>query len=152
MKALMLFEANDGSRWEAAADAVKRDALIEEVDAIAALLYPRKSSFQGYIQHDADVYNEVKRRLVAVAAREVGGPWFAEGWGNIHPRGVVGRVIGEVDGPVWWLWRRLMCTDDSLREWETESLATHPDKGEQVRINPVVHLGVVGMSCDGGAA
>lgn len=85
MKALTIYVADDGSRWD---HALKRDALTAEVAAIEALLPPRKSSFRGYIQHDADAYNEAKRRLCDVAAREVGGPWWADVWEKIHVRGI----------------------------------------------------------------
>lgn len=136
MERMTIYVAKDGSRWDDERQAVRREALIDACVDIGSMLPPRPElfgNFDGFIQHDPATVAEVKRRLLAIAKREIvgdkTGTWFDEPTHLIHPRGVVGRVISESDGPIYRLWYRLMCMDDESREWDLPYHAIHPGTG-----------------------
>lgn len=141
MKAITVYEAVDGSRWETEHEADDRDLHCARLAEISQLIkpVPNTTDFRnghGYVQQDANCVRAFKTALLIEA-----------GYGNEHirnlmrqvgpehlaPRGVVARYLDDnpLQADIRDLWRRLKCIDDDFREWGQVYFAVHPPCGQE---------------------
>ncbi len=134
MRALTLFEADDGSHWETAEAAHERDALCARITLAIKPLGPRPDLGHGRsVQQERDACLEAKRALVAIALETCGDfPVFKENEpDDIHPMSIAGRIIDDHGGPLARAWSRLCRINwDSFREYDQPYFALHPERAE----------------------
>jgi len=133
------FVANDGARFQSEADALKRDAQIEEVNTIMAPLGARPvdegcrfANGDGYIPHHPGTVRAVKIALGTLTLKTY--PWIdvrGTPLEKVHPSWL-GRMLDCDDGPIKHAWRRLYCFDEQGREWGQPYYALNPTEGKQV--------------------
>jgi len=149
VKTRTVWEADDGSRWDDAAAARKRDDLIKEVDAAMRPLGKRHRGkgcdFEnggGYVQHKPSAVAEARANLL-VPTRRVLAWWFEDQMKRFKkdPSGAdpswFCRMLDGGHAPLDRAWSRLMCIDAKGREWGQPYYATHPDAATQVEIRAV---------------
>lgn len=140
MLAITKYRALDGSEWNSSGECVARDTLVNAVkDAMSSLaLPPRKIEPEEYFQHDPTAVVDCRCRILKLAAKEF--PSFDcfrhEPPSEVHPRGIVGRILDDCGGPINTAWGRFMRIDDQGREWEQPYYAIN-GAPKAVCINPV---------------
>lgn len=137
MRPVTQYESNDGSIWSTEVEATKRDALLSAIaDAMAPMgQRPNDRQFsdgRSYVQHAPEAVLQTKRKLVAIARKEHS--WWFDDHPNInpddvHPMGIVGRILSDNPGPLNDAWYRLTCTDSQGREWRQTYYVAHPTPG-----------------------
>lgn len=121
MKAITVYLADDGSRWNTAVDAIKRDAMHAESILAEFPLGPRASlDAQEYVQHSAVYLEKAKCNYESLAMKY---------FGTLN-----GRVIADMDNPVSKLMYRLMAIDNLGREWNQPWGATHTPENPKEKI------------------
>lgn len=146
MQTITKYVADDGSEHTTADDAIKRDALCVQVDAIMSTLPARPndtgcnfSNGHGYFQHDADRAATVRYALLTLAKKHIAHRWIDESIANPDvDSSWAGRIISEGPTPIYQAWVRIQCMDKQWREWGQPYYAMHSEKGEQVCLNATV--------------
>ncbi len=144
MKAVVKYQANDGSLFDDEATASSHDKFLAALKTLEATLPPLPQndgcSFangDGYIQHDSATVRAYKQAILRLAAERKLGFKFAE-WvdhpDDVHPHGVVGRILSDGDRHLYKAWYRMMCMDDQLREWGQPYFALNPGTGKSFEI------------------
>ena len=141
MKAITKYEADDGKIFDSAEAAIKHDAKRISVKKIMRLINPIPDTIDfvtgdGYVQQDALAVQEFKRQILLMGA--VHHNKMAEWAKNpieVHPQSIVGRILSDCDHELYKAWHRVMCIDDSYREWGQPYFAINPDQGKQVEVN-----------------
>lgn len=117
MKAVTMYEADDGSRWNTPDKALDRDALIARCKSIEEGIglrpVPRDTGFatgDGYVQQPEGAKAALIRVLKGLGANR------------------------DSDGPIGKLLHRAWCMDAQDREWGQPYYALHPLKGKQVEL------------------
>ena len=117
MKPLTVYVADDGARFDTAAAALERDALIEECQAATTFLRHTPTddgcafaNGGGFLQQPTGS----RQRLLT----------FLEAKG----------VHRDSNGPLGLLLYRLHCIDTQDREWGQPFFALHPHRGKQVAV------------------
>jgi hypothetical protein len=141
MRTVTRYVANDGSEWPTAKEADWRDAEARVADEALEILGPRPdllgfTNGNGYMQHDPSDVLKVRSYLVEAAKLFVPGfsDIFARPIEDLHPHGIVGRILSDRGGPLDRAWSRLMCIDGEGREWGQPYFALNPGQGELVEI------------------
>ena len=138
MKAVTVYEAADGSRWNTPEACMRRDQDILEVAKAMLPLgnHPSLGSHE-YIQRSGAVCLQVKRDLIEIAKRSYPPkdyPVFQNDPDAIHPMSGAGRIITDSDGPLCRAWGRLGCINwENFREYQQPFFALNPDKVETPR-------------------
>ena len=146
MKAITMFEANDGSRWDNAEQALEREALIGRVEWATLPLgeMPKLPGcgFEnggGFKRHKPKDVDEAKRRLIELT-RPLLASWFEtqtqmgrDNFMDTHPSWFL-RLLDGSAPPLEMAWRRITCIDKESREWGQPYYATHPNEAKQVEI------------------
>lgn len=137
MRIVTHYQANDGTLWDVAEQAEKRDALVARIERAKALLTPRPSDVRfenghGYVQQDPARVRLCKIDLLTIASELSSYDVFRSNPDLVNPRGsIAGRIIDDMDHPVLYnAWYRLMCMDDEYREWGQPYYATHPEQAK----------------------
>ena len=142
-RAITMYEAHDGTRFNTSEAATQHEQLISVVgDAMATLPDPPDqfgNDTLGYWQQNPTLVMEARVRLVQLAAAiGVGHNWFREHLEKggkpeeLHPLGYAGRIMSECGpAPLKRAWSRLSRIDDQGREWEQPFFAINPEKGCQ---------------------
>ena len=144
MKTINKFRADDGAEFATEAACMAHEALCAEITEIMATLPNRPddkgcefSNGHGYLQHNADTFWRARDALLRVANRLSPHKWFDQ---SLADRSVhsswAGRIIGELEKPLWQAWRRIECVDENLREWGQPYYAANPRQGEQIELPP----------------
>ena len=148
MKAITVYEAKDGSRWDDPERAGERDDLIAEIAFIMAPLggcpkdpHCNFANGNGYVQHDAVNVAQVRAALLVPTKRLL--KWWWDDQVKRHgkePSDAHGswyqRMLDGDHAPLDRAWSRFCCIDDRSREWGQQYYANNPDKGNHVEIKP----------------
>lgn len=122
MKAIIRYQANDGTIFEHLEDCLAHESLVAELELIMVRLEPRPETFKNpetdFIQQKT-VFYFVREDLLKIALRFTDHKWIKEAIQNrsVHPS-YPGRIIDEVNRPLSLAWWRIMCTDRYCREWQ----------------------------------
>jgi hypothetical protein len=148
VKAITVYEAADGARFDKETECIAYEDLCLEVGSIMEKLKPRPddagcnfSNGTGFRQHSKESFLDAQRSLVKIARRffndKYSTPHFDHAEAAVFPVGhtMVSRFINEgCPRPVDRAWHRLGCFDKQFREWGQPYYAMNPDKGEQVSL------------------
>jgi len=141
MQLIAKYQAKDGREFSDESSCAKHEQLLDKVEYILDRYLGRKQhpsveSNKGYFQHEASSVKAAWKETIELAR-----PLFKSfNWANasseeIHPMGVIGRIIDDSNSPIGKLHYRFMCIDDKYREWQQPYFAINPDKCPQVKIN-----------------
>jgi hypothetical protein len=139
MKTITQYQAEDGRIFNNKAECLNHDAVLRNIDFVMHRMpkRPQTSEFEngdGYIQHNPQTVELVKNALIDM--------WQGEENFKLESRAhparysILGRIFSECNSPLAVPWQRLCCIDDHYREWGQPFFALHPDKGNQIRLNP----------------
>lgn len=119
MKAVIVYESNDGHQFQSDAECIEYEALKTVLQHTEAML---RKAIEGNLNFSGGVETYLSAELAA-KYREC-------------PRGIVGRFLSDGGGPkydaICRLWNRRYAIDDQGREWGQPFFAFNPDKGTQV--------------------
>lgn len=122
MRAILKFKANDGSEWDDEAAAIKRDKLVEKVDAAMKPLGKVPEAVEdgkGWLQHNLEVVYKAKDDILDIC-REQGlhehYPVFNEQGRKCHALSVIGRILDDYHDPLSKAWSRFARIDEKGRE------------------------------------
>lgn len=117
MKPITMYQAEDGSIWKTATEAVLREEWIDRCRAVEEKvgLRPRPDDIdflngEGYVQHPEGARDALLEELKGMGAHR------------------------DSEGPVGDLLHRMWNMDDQDREWGQTYYALHPDEGAQVEM------------------
>jgi len=137
VKTVTKYEATDGAQFDNMQDCIAHEDLCKEIDSIMSTLpvrpnNPHNCDFEnghGYVQHKAEVFYDVREKLLNIANRIYKHKWFDQSIKDksVHP-GWAGRIIGETSRPLSKAWYRIMCTDKKFREWGQPYYADNPEQ------------------------
>ena len=142
MKAIIKYQANDGSEWESEDKALEREDLlimIEDITKACLKPTPRDGNWVGYVQQHPAAVLDYKHTLMRIAKQEgVYGKcagceciWDADPKGIRHSGGIANRYIDDGGSePLRRAWQRLSCMDENYREYNQPYYAINPDKCE----------------------
>ena len=129
-RAITIYEANDGTRFNTKHEAVSHDALCLRISAVERLLRPHPDNHKSCVfQPQAELF---KRELLALGAslfpHESG---FRLSPQQVHPMSGVGRFVSEcAPMPYQRLWHRWACMATGDVEYEQPFYALNPDQYE----------------------
>jgi hypothetical protein len=126
MRPITKYRADDGSEWDTADCARRRDSLHAAVTAALAGLgtWPALGS-KAYVQHRAATVRAA-RAMFAAVARAFEPTMLAEIPDDWHPDfGPWGRILSDGDGPLARAYMRFACIDDAGREWQQPYFTSH---------------------------
>lgn len=135
MRVITKYQSNDGAQFDSAADAEKRDRLVDRVNSALTLLKSKPSWFKGYIQQDYFVAKNFKAAIIEMAKTECPDPIWNEPIDKINPMGWAGRLLDESSPPLYRAWHRVMCIDEHGREWEQPYYVLNPQSRDMVEYN-----------------
>lgn len=154
MKQIAKWAADDGSEWNSADDANRRDELIKAVHQAMLPLgdLPKEDNcrFQnghGYIQHSAQAVEKAKLAIHELAKpKAILGWWFGDQIAKhgkthlelalkVHPSWH-SRMLDGGHQPLGSAYYRFQCIDKDNREWGQPYFANNPDEAENIRLNP----------------
>ena len=130
MKAIIVYVASDGSRWDDPIKAEFRDALDNLVRKLEAQLPEVPNSSGKRIAVNIELRNRVWASAVSLARSD--NPSFRQFDGppeKIHPMGICGRIVSEGGGPIARLWHWFSCERDGWL-YNQPFFALNPDKFE----------------------
>jgi hypothetical protein len=138
MKAVTMYEASDGARFNTAEACVLHEARVVAVaQAMRPLGEERNLASHEFIQRSGAVCLQVKRALIEIAKNDYPPkdyPIFQHDADAIHPCSGAGRIITDSDGPLARAWCRLMRINwENFREYQQPFFALNPDKVETPR-------------------
>lgn len=129
VEAITKYRAGDGSEWDTADDAEKRDRLNSEVASIEAMLGAGINSPDRRRQHNASVLSGAKQMTVLLCRREFPDQSvFQHEPSEIHPMSFAGRFLDDNGGPLRRVWWRFQCIDEEGREYEQPYYAINPHR------------------------
>lgn len=145
-----IFISDDGVEFTEEAKCVAHEALRLEVNAVMAALAPTPkddgchfANGHGYIQQEPQKVDDARLAILKIAQRYVTHPsspkWLQQVIDN--PAGVdpswPARLIGDCcPALVGDAWHRFWCIDGLYREWGQPFYRAHPERGDQIRLNP----------------
>ena len=134
MKVQTVYVSDDGARFDSAGEAINRDSLVKLVADIMLGLRPipkddgcRFANGGGYVQQDASVVKEAKRRLMEIAAAKLRRDDLLKE--DVHVSWAL-RLLDGALPPVERALSRFYCMDERFREWGQPFYASHPDEAE----------------------
>jgi hypothetical protein len=115
------------------------------------------SSGGGYIQHSPELVEQLAVAICKNAKLWIKG--FDQHFDHrpVNRRGIIGRIFGDYssnDQNINYLnsiWYRLMCIDESGKEWGQPYFAVNPDKGKNICLNKYLRddkLNIILNKCD----
>jgi len=127
-RALTIYVADDGSRWDSAEDAVKRDILDRKVREIEASFPKPPDDSNERIKVGPDTA-EAKRAVVELCrALYPNEAVFKHPPEEIHPFSYAGRFLSEVGGPLNRVWWRFSCIGEDGYMYQQPFYASNPHK------------------------
>jgi hypothetical protein len=131
MKAVTVFVASDGSRWDSEAEAVARDVLDAAVRDVEQRLPTPPSDSGERIAVDPEVFRAAKTAVVELCRAEYPNEAvFQHDPMDIHPFSFAGRLLDDVGGPLRRIWWRFMCYRDGWM-YQQPYFALNPDKFQE---------------------
>ncbi len=136
MKAITMYEANDGSKHKTEESAIERDNLLAEFKIIEDLLPPKLkdtgchfANGKGFIKVNPEKFEEAKKLMIAYAEKFTGQ--------NFHNNlnGMIGRYLDDSGSPAYSLLYRMQCVDSQYRMWGQPYFAYNPTEGIQEEFN-----------------
>ena len=142
MKTVLKYVADDGSEFESEQQCVEYEDLAKEVNDLLALLPERPSNCDfsnggGYIQHDKDIFLNMREALLKIVMRYSTHRWIREALEKpeVHPSWV-GRIINDsCPRPIRSAWDRIHCTSKDFKEYGQPYYAYHQEEAENVCLN-----------------
>jgi hypothetical protein len=148
MKAITMYEAEDGSRFTDAGEAAKRDGILEAVAAVMAPLgvVPEHDGCDfenghGYYQHDPGTIRSVRLALYELSKEKL--RWWTDG--QIENHGMTHERLALEVHPSWHLrmldgscrplekaWTRIYRIDSQGREWGQPYFADNTPSGDKL--------------------
>jgi hypothetical protein len=133
--------AKDGTRFDSEADALAHESLLEKIAVALAPLGSTPGDVadgNGWVQHSRDSFVAAKTALCALVA-----PAIEDGWPRaaaicraapieVHPMGIVGRILSESRSPLGDAWNRFTRIDDKFREHQQPFYALHGPESRHV--------------------
>lgn len=151
MKTVTKYQANDGTQFDTAEAAEKRDkdlVVIDEITRACLKSTPTDCNWDGYIQQHGPAVMDYKRVLMRMAKERGvygGSPGPDEKtfsiWDRpveeVHARGIAGRFLDDSgQNHIYRAWHRLACMDGRFREYNQPYFAINPDKATGGEIKP----------------
>jgi hypothetical protein len=151
VKALTVYEAMDGTRFDSPALCMARDEMVSRCRTIAGFLEPVPDTCDfangsGYVQQNADTYATVRNMLLDICAAYFNGEDALRHIQAAREKAVgeashsfVGRYLDDSRSldPVRRVWARLCNIDAQCREWGQPYYAAHPSEAKNVCLNGV---------------
>ena len=144
MKALIIHQASDGTRFDDQHDCLKYEAQCDRIQGAMKLLRPIPKddgcSFAnggGYIQQEKPAVLEAYGILLDVAAEAVGQEIVMriKNAGEFLPQSIIGRYIDDSGHRALnSAWRRFCHMDGEWREWGQSYYARNPKEGKNVAL------------------
>lgn len=137
MKAITIYVADDGSEHDSKSSAEKRDTLHRKVaKAMYPLHVPVGDSIsieagKGWYQHNAATVVACRDAILDLCCAEglaKDFPVFKHRGVSVHPLSIIGRILGDMDGPLDDAWRRFCCIDQNGREFDQAYFAYYAEK------------------------
>jgi len=143
MEIITKYKAFDGVEFLSAPDCEEHEQNCHIANEIMKALPSRPNSCEflngeGYIQHDEILLLKVRSRLLEFVKRYAEHDWIQQSIdrGFDVDESWAGRIIGECcPDTVYKYWYRFTCIDSSFKEWGQPYYSTHPDEGEQNKLN-----------------
>lgn len=129
------YVSSDGRSFKDKEACLAHEAEYDIVQPLIKMLGPKNPRGATYVQHDVETLKEVKRRAWAAITDKFGASW--PDWKNtpaedVHPTGIVGRVLDDYHGPLANLWATFCRFDfETGREYEQCFFAMNPHKAEE---------------------
>lgn len=120
----MIFQANDGSRFDTEAETRKYEKMVSDLDVLLGTLPNRDdalvgfSSGKGFIQHEKEALAKFDAAFAEIMERN-----FSKETVDCyrkHPHGIVWRILDGNDpftNAICKAGYRRLCIDENLREW-----------------------------------
>lgn len=124
MKAILKYQANDGSEWSKESDAKNRDDMMLRVEEAMAPLGPkptREQEDKGWIQHNPETVIQCMQGILDLCKPDFAPscPVFNTPAKDVHPMSIIGRILCDSgSGPRETAWRRFANIDPHGREHE----------------------------------
>ena len=143
MKVIIKYAANDNSEWQTEAEALKRDALLLEVESIMCKLKPKPIKDEGckfangyyFIQQDSVIVKKVRFDFLELVKKYINHKWVeqTQNGEDIHPSWV-SRLLGDYGiDPLCNAWYRLSNIDKQFREWGQGYFVEHPNESPALK-------------------
>lgn len=122
MKAVIKYQANDGSEWNTAEQAETRDKLHIQVEAIMAPLGQVPEAVRdgrGWLQHELETVLTAKDGILELCRSfgyDINYPVFKNPGRECHALGIIGRILSDDGGPLGRAWSRFGRIDEQGRE------------------------------------
>jgi hypothetical protein len=122
MKTITKYQSIDGSEWNDAMDALKRDYLCELVRSAMAPLGDTPQDVQngkGWLQHDLETVNLAKDAILDICRAEgfaKNFTAFKSAGRECHSLSIIGRILDDCGGPLNEAWNRFARIDTQGRE------------------------------------
>lgn len=128
MKVLTIYEADDGTRFDKAEDAYRRDKLHAEVRAIEETLPPRPDASDERVEVASSIVWAAKSATVHLCRREYPTQKvFQYPPEQIHPHSFAGRFLDDQRNPLTRIWYWFQCERDGWL-YNQPFFALNPDK------------------------
>ena len=144
METITKYKAYNGLEFTDKSECLEYEAKCRIADEIISKLAAKPkddggnfSNGGGFLQHQKEVVDEVKKLLLIQANKESPHKWLEQTLhdSTVHPSWA-GRMIDECcTRQLDIAWIRLSCIDADYREWGQPYYANHPKKGKQICLN-----------------
>jgi len=133
------FVTVDGKRFRDQATAEKHEAEYLAVKPILDRLPNSNPAHGEYVQHDPAMLRQIKAELFALAVGKCSKQfplWKTFNPDEVHPSGIVGRVLSDYGGPLSDAWYRLACFNFDLgREYDQPYFANNPSESKPAPVS-----------------
>lgn len=136
MEKVERFKTKDDRLFTDKGKAKAHELFLVECDKIGAMLPARPddgckfANGDGYIQHTKEAFNAYKSGILRLGGKHCNkemAKWSRNPEG-VHNMGIAGRYFCDGNNDLYKLWHRVMCTDESYREWGQPYYALHPSR------------------------
>lgn len=145
MKAIEMYQSDDGKKFVSKADCLLHEKICKERDSVLNELFkvPEEINFtngDGYVQYDLHWINNLKLKYLKLI--EVNTEWaelkkaINAQRGNLYAFGILGRYLDDGNSEFYSGYCRLFGNiDEQGREWGQMYFRLNPDKAKQVQLN-----------------
>lgn len=140
MKAITMFETEDGRKFDSESKAKRHERYSKAIKEVRSILLPGNFKDKGCDFANGGGYFQLTKTQVDaffVGFRnliETFEPGLLEVYDK-NPKGWIGRYLCDGDSPAYALYSLAIQIDSSNRLWGQPYFATHPWEGKQVCLN-----------------